>query len=189
MFLCFFLCLIVRFQNGGGAWKLFSFAWSCLLISFISILFLFAGVSGTFSPISAASFSPIRPLVFAATSSDGFVYLYDLGANPLSPVASLECPLLPPVSAEDTAKEAARGASVSTKHKPVAHKKASGGDAAHNRVTVTGLAFNPKQRGLIAACDYLGRVHIWKLSWKLSNIKADEQSTLDAIASIYSSDD
>lgn len=142
------------------------------------------GVSGTFSPISAASFSPIRPLVFAATSSDGFLYLYDLGANPLSPVAVLECPLQPPVSAEDAAHEAARGGA-----KKPAHKKSSGGDSTHNRVTVTGLAFNPKQRGLIAACDYLGRVHIWKLSWKLSNIKADEQSTLDAIASIYSSDE
>lgn len=142
------------------------------------------GVSGTFSPISAASFSPIRPLVFAATSSDGFLYLYDLGANSLSPVAVLECPLQPPVSAEDAAREAARGGS-----KKPAHKKSSGGDSTHNRVTVTGLAFNPKQRGLIAACDYLGRVHIWKLSWKLSNIKADEQSALDAIASIYSSDE
>jgi hypothetical protein len=124
--------------------------------------------------------------VFAATSSDGFLYVYDLGANPLSPVAVLECPLVPPVSAEDTTSREASRSSASSK-KPT-HKKSSAGDSGHNRVTITGMAFNPKQRGLIAACDYLGRVHIWKLSWKLSNIKADEQSTLDAIASIFNED-
>jgi WD40 repeat protein len=140
-------------------------------------------VSGSFSPISAAAFSPSRPLVFAATSSDGFLYVYDLSANPLVPVATLECPLQPPVSTEDATAAAAQGSSRA--HKKAPTKRGGGAESAHNRVTTTGLAFNPKQRGLVAVCDYLGRVHIWKLSWRLSNMRADEQAGLDAIASIY----
>ena len=146
-------------------------------------------MSGTFSPISSAAFSPSRPLVFAAASSDGFLYVYDLGANPLSPVAVLECPLTPPVSAEDST--TASATSSRTAHKKPGHsgnRRHGGGtgESAHNRVTITGLAFNPKQRGLIAACDYLGRVHIWKLSWRLSNMRADEQAVLDELANIHS---
>lgn len=144
-----------------------------------------AGVNGTFSPISAASFSPNRPLVFACASSDGFLYIYDLQHSPLSPVAVLECPLQPPVPSEDSTQNHGN-ANVSPKKKGAA--KRTGAEAAHNRVTITGLAFNPKQRGLVAVCDYLGRVHIWKLSWKLSNIRSDELSGLNGIANIHANE-
>lgn len=149
-----------------------------------SLLYIVAGVNGTFSPISGASFSPNRPLVFACASSDGFLYIYDLQHSPLSPVAVLECPLQPPVPAEDTAQN---NGNTSPKKKGAA--KRTGAESAHNRVTITGLAFNPKQRGLVAVCDYLGRVHIWKLSWKLSNIRSDELSGLNAIANIHASEE
>ena len=42
-----------------------------------------------------------------------------------------------------------------------------------------GLAFNKKQRDLIAACDNDGRVHIWRLSWNLSNRQLNEESYLN----------
>jgi hypothetical protein len=126
-------------------------------------------------------------MVFAATSSDGFLYVYDLNANPLTPVTTLECPLQPPVSSGNAGDEAAAGAKDSGASRAAKKGvgKRGGGDAAHNRVTITGLAFNPKQRGLVAVCDYLGRVHMWKLSWRLSNMRAEEQAGLDAIGSIY----
>lgn len=124
-------------------------------------------------------------MVFAAASSDGFLYVYDLSANPLTPVATLECPLEPPLPAAsaggggEASKDGARG------QKKGPGKRSSGADSAHNRVTITGLSFNPKQRGLVAVCDYLGRVHIWKLSWRLSNMRAEEQAGLDDLASLY----
>ena len=149
----------------------------------------FVGVSGTFSPINATAFSPTRPMVFAAATGDGFLYVYDLNANELSPVATLECPLEPPASSEDSSNAqttaGAAAGSASGKHKKTTQKRSSVSESTHNRVTITGLAFNPKQRGLVAACDYLGRVHIWKLSWKLSNLAAGEQAGLEGIAGIY----
>lgn len=123
-------------------------------------------------------------MVFACASSDGFLYIYDLQQSPLSPVAVLECPLQPPATAEDSKQN---NGDTSPKKKGAA--KRTGGEAAHNRVTITGLAFNPKQRGLVAVCDYLGRVHIWKLSWKLSNLRADELSGLNAIGSIHGNEE
>ena len=33
----------------------------------------------------------------------------------------------------------------------------------HYRSGITSIAFNRKQRDLLCACDYLGRVHIWRL--------------------------
>ena len=151
---------------------------------------------GLFSPISAASFSPIRPSVFAATSSDGFLYIYDLTVSQLSPAAVLECPLHPPATAAaaadggagSTTDSGAQSRKSASKHS-AASKRGGAGESTHNRVSITGLAFNHKQRGLIAACDYLGRVHIWKLSWKLSNIHADEQNLLDAIGNINITDE
>lgn len=123
-------------------------------------------------------------MVFACASSDGFLYIYDLQHSPLSPVAVLECPLQPPVAAEDTNQNTSN-----TSPRKKAAAKRTGGDAAHNRVTITGLSFNPKQRGLVAVCDYLGRVHIWKLSWKLSNIRSDELSGLNGVANIHASEE
>ena len=49
-----------------------------------------------------------------------------------------------------------------------------------------GLAFNHKQRDLIAACDFLGRVHIWKLSWLLSSRGEDELNYLNKIGHVNS---
>ena len=93
---------------------------------------------GASSSLTSAKFSPNRPLVFAATSSDGFLYLFDLQATSLAPVAMLE----PPSS--------------------------SSGPSQRSGMGLTGVAFNSKQREFIAACDYLGNIHIWKLTFDLS---------------------
>ena len=52
-----------------------------------------------------------------------------------------------------------------------------------------GLAFNHKQRDLIAAVDFLGRVHIWKLSWLLSNRADNEINDLNKIGPLNSAAD
>lgn len=107
------------------------------------------GISSTFSSINTCKFSPTRPMVFAAGSSDGFLYIYDL-INPSSaPVAMLETPKL-----TETSK---------------------------TRIGITGIAFNNIQRNFIAACDYSGRCHIWRLNTHLSNKQSLEDNLLDNI--------
>jgi hypothetical protein len=59
------------------------------LIALIYIV-CFAGVTGAYSPITAVKFSHVRPSVFAATSSDGFLYIFDLSRSLAGPVAKLE---------------------------------------------------------------------------------------------------
>jgi len=50
------------------------------------------GLSSSTSSLTSAKFSPNRPLVFATTSSDGFLYIFDLLVSSLAPTAMLECP-------------------------------------------------------------------------------------------------
>ena len=50
------------------------------------------GLSSSTSSLTAAQFSPNRPLVFATTSTDGFLYIFDLQTSSLAPSATLECP-------------------------------------------------------------------------------------------------
>ena len=99
------------------------------------------GGSATVS-LTSAKFSPNRPLVFAATSSDGFLYLFDLRASSLAPVAMLEAP--------------------------------SSHNSNSNSSGLTGVAFNTKQREFIAACDYLGNIHIWKLNFDLASSSSSQ---------------
>lgn len=102
-------------------------------------------------------FSPTRPGVFAAGSAEGLLYLYDMTSPISTPIAALEAP----TAGEDDPSQAQ------------AQKQGSQGRRAssitHRRSGLTGIAFNRKQRDLIAACDSSGRVHIWKLSWGLSH--------------------
>lgn len=162
-----------------------------------------AGAAGPFAALSAVQFSFARPLVFGAASGDGFVYIYDLsptggagsGSAPALPVAVLECLLNPPLSeahggVADTAGGAGAVAGSSSKQKRAAAGKGGKGSGSRDskaRVSVTGLAFNPKQRKLVAACDYLGRVHIWKLSWNLSSTRPEEEAQLRQLVGFGSS--
>ena len=108
-----------------------------------------AGVNDAFSPITAVQFSPIRPCVFAVSSADGFVYIYDL-IQGSTPVVILEVPV-----------------------------DASG--SKKGRVSITAVAFNRKQRDLLSACDLAGKVHVWRLGWKIANVHAGEQEYLDSL--------
>eukprot|EP01038_Epipyxis_sp_PR26KG_P008940 gene8940-12056_t len=129
------------------------------------------GVNSLFSPISAVQFSPIRPLLFAATSSDGFLYIYDMSSIASTLPVILEAPLNPPNSSIKTDK--------TQTNKRIMGRHKFSNDI--NRVCLTGVAFNHKQRDLIAACDYMGRVHIWKLTWKLANLQKDEITILNSM--------
>jgi hypothetical protein len=45
------------------------------------------------------------------------------------------------------------------------------------------VAFNSKQRDMLAACDEAGRVHVWRLGWSLCAKRPEDQRLLDKLAS------
>jgi len=114
-----------------------------------------------FSPVTAVSFSPTRPLVFAAAGGQGSLFLFDLAEDEGSPVAVLP---VPPLSDAGDGSAAANNSSTS---KGGARRNNKGG--AGRLPGLTSVAFNRKQRGLVAAADAAGRVHVWKLGWSLTS--------------------
>ena len=46
------------------------------------------------------------------------------------------------------------------------------------------VAFNPRLRNTVAFSDSNGNVKVWKLTWKLSNMKPGEERALSALADI-----
>ena len=132
--------------------------------------------------ISSVKFSPTRPAVFAAASSDGLLYLYDLHVSGDLPVAVLEAAPMVSPSAAATGEGANAGAGQPKKSSGSRQRAAA--EDGPSRVGLTGLAFNPKQRDLVAVCDWLGRVHIWKLGWALANRRKDELALLTSLSSI-----
>lgn len=113
-----------------------------------------------FSSTCSGEFSPTRPLVFAAASHDGCVHVFDLLQSTVGPVATLSAPAAAPAG-------------------PSTEKQ-------RKRVYLTAFAFNKRQREFIAACDSDGDVHIWQLSWDLSNRQAREEDVLIALGDIAS---
>ena len=116
-------------------------------------------------------FSPTRPGVFAATSADGFLYIYDMSSTESTPVIVLEAP---PLALGDQSEQAHALAAEQRKNK---NTLAQGG----KRAAFSGIAFNRKQRDLIAACDTAGRINIWRLSWGLSHPTKGEFEYLKAV--------
>lgn len=115
--------------------------------------------------------SKVRPMVFAVASADGSLYIYDLNENIGSPVCTL------------SGGDAGFGQqNLSASISPRAN--------ARPRLTSTAplqlqsVAFNPRLRNTVAFSDSHGNVKVWKLSWKLSNMKPGEERALSALADI-----
>ena len=144
----------------------------CYLLSFLinNILEI-----GEFSAITSVRFSPVRPLLFAAASGKGLIYLFRLNEESRSA----------PIAILDTYDAPAHDASTSTEKKSsVLGRRVS---SSSQRAGITGLSFNHKQRDLVAACDMLGRIHIWKLSWDMASKQADEENVLNAFGDLSKS--
>ncbi len=124
--------------------------------------------------MTCVKFSPIRPTVFAVSSSDGFLYLYDLSETTKIPVVVF-----------DSNEHAETPGTIPSKGVK-ANKKQNESPA---RVALTSFCFNHKQRDLIASCDWNGRVQIWKLSWKYANRVENEDVVLQRLSNILSEED
>jgi WD repeat-containing protein 34 len=122
------------------------------------------------SALTSVGFSPVRPLVFAVTSVDGLLYLFDLGASIAAPVATLEVP------------DSIDGFGLVEGRVRVQKRRTV------KRPGLMGVAFNCKQRDLVAACDTAGCVHIWRLSWSFCNKQVSEEALFDSLVGISTHD-
>ena len=109
-------------------------------------------------------FSPNKPGLFAAGSADGLLYFFDVTSSLSTPLAVLEGPV-----EEDPTQG------------PLGRKSSLPGQPGTRRSGLTAIAFNRKQRDLIAACDTSGRIHIWRLSWGLSHATPQEFEFMKAV--------
>jgi hypothetical protein len=100
-------------------------------------------------------------VVFAVSSSDGFIYIYNLSVSVVSPVATVSVPMLTAKGRSDT------GA----------------------RPAVTSISFNLRQRDMIGACDAAGRTHVWKLDWSLCSTRPSDEAVLANLGSYQSGPD
>lgn len=149
------------------------------------------GITSRSLAITCIKFSPLRPLVFAAGSAGGFVFIFDLAVSTSLPVAVLETPALGLTGTTEDGAGDVRS-TISTESETSERLRNKPGNSKRSiarRVGVSSLSFNRKQRDLLAACDYAGRVHIWRLSWKLAHRNPDEQVQLDRLASSIGEND
>ncbi len=122
--------------------------------------------------MTGVAFSPVRPLIFAVACSNGYVMLFDLSDATGKPVA---------IHFIDSQQEVISAIADEEKIKDLKKGQRSGKSSG---VCLTGLAFNHKQRDLLSVGDWSGKVHIFKLSWKLSNRQSDEQNHLEEIGNL-----
>lgn len=126
----------------------------------------------SFHALVCARFSPVRPCVFACASADGYVYIFDLSITTAAPVIVLDAQSTRDAGANSRSQQVdSPGKSSSSKSR----------DTFNGRPSLTGLAFNSRQRDLIAACDETGFVHIWRLGPLLANRNASDQTALDEL--------
>jgi hypothetical protein len=136
-----------------------------------------SGSRAAISSITGMQFSPTRPGVFAATSADGFLYIYDMSCTESTPIIVLEAPPLSLALGDQSEQAHALAAAAAQRRNKNTQAQAQGG----KRAAFSGIAFNRKQRDLIAACDTAGRVNIWRLSWGLSHPTKGEFEYLKAV--------
>ncbi|CAN0047872.1 unnamed protein product, partial [Hapterophycus canaliculatus] len=121
----------------------------------------------TFEPSSSnlmdVKWSRARPLVFAAVAEDGGIFIYDLLQSPVVPVASAKLP---------------RGQDADQSSRPSRLVDVSGGKGGAPAYAV---AFNPRQRDLLATGDGHGRVIVWRMSWRLANKRPGEDAGLERL--------
>ena len=121
---------------------------------------------GSFVPITDVKFSPIRSAVFACASSDGFLYIYDLTVSMISPIEILDTLDSEIFNANN---ENNNNSNNNNSNEATGRIRVLKNRNNRNRIGITSISFNHKQRDIISATDYSGKIHLWKLNWKLAN--------------------
>ena len=122
------------------------------------------------TPLTACAFSPFRPCVWACSSSNGNVFIFDYFVSKCVPVQTLDIE-----SSINSFNLKNSDPILKTKKENIAKydksKKENSG--------ITDIAFNPKQRDFIASATITGEIHIWKMSSHFP--KLEEQSIIDEL--------
>lgn len=132
------------------------------------------------SAVAGLAWSKVRPMVVAATSGDGHVYVYDLYASTGRPAVVLR---------SDGSIASATGSALAAPPPPIALPATAlplvggrGAGAAGARGGASGgfvaASFNPRQRRLVAAGDGDGVVRVFKLGWRMAAPQPSEEVLL-----------
>jgi hypothetical protein len=145
-----------------------------------------ASATGSIPSILGVAWSRARPCVLAAATSDGAVSVYDLYVGTAAPAATLRCDgtydgIRSNAGRPGLGAGAAAG-SGSGESGAGALSPLSAHDDADATPAATAVAFNPKQRRLLAVGDSNGRLHLWKLAWRLGNEQPQEERALNLFA-------
>lgn len=128
--------------------------------------------------ITGLAWSKVRPMVLAAASGDGHVYVYDLYASTGRPAVVLR---------GDGAVLSAAGTALAAAPPHVAlpavgsgatGRAPAGGSDARSSTGFYSAAFNPRQRRLFATGDADGIVRVFKLGWRVAAPQASEELLL-----------
>ncbi|KAE9094971.1 hypothetical protein PF010_g16890 [Phytophthora fragariae] len=136
-------------------------------------LLLSVDVTPSAAYLYAAEWSRTRPMVFAAASEDGNVYVFDLKVDRVSPVLVLSGKDPVAGSGSETTATSSTGTAAKGAATTATSKTAN--------EPIFAVDFNPRQRNFLAAGDSAGTVHIWKLSWQLANFQTGENELLEAL--------
>lgn len=142
----------------------------------VILIFLLAIVDAfQFISITSVKFSPHRPTVFAASGSNGMIYIYDLSENTTLPITVLE-------ANDQLASTLLQSFDNNGNNNTTKKNSLHNSSAIQSKNSIVSIAFNHKQRDLFAASDWYGKVFVWRLSWQLANRKSNEVQTLNSFA-------
>jgi len=118
--------------------------------------------------ITSVKFSPWRPMVFAAATTEGVLYIYDLRRNLLqiSLKIDLRVDLTDPNDFAD-------------KKFMNAKQRVSS-----NTVPIADIVFNHSRKDIIAAADWKGRISMWKLPGSYAIYNNDELTGFENLCKI-----
>jgi WD40 repeat protein len=130
---------------------------------------------GGLVPVTSCSWSRTRPLVLAAGCADGRVAVYDLYRSTGQPVTVLWSD----AAAVAVAGGVAPGGPSHPTAVSAAAASASASSSSSSRPPVTSVAFNPRQRRVLATADSSGRILVWKLGWRFGRPEEREEVALE----------
>ena len=124
--------------------------------------------------VNDAKWSKVRPMVFAAADSEGFIRIYDLGKDEQEPVCVLEGSWNQGgKKGEDEGEESEDGEGGGGEERK---RGEVASDVVFKRASMHSLAFNGKTRNLIAGGDANGVVHVWRLPGDLVSRNGGEKA-------------
>ncbi len=122
------------------------------------------------SGLSSICWSPVRPAVFAASTLDGVLLVYDLRSAAVAAAAASSS-----ASGGGGAGEPARALRASENYRPKTASSSSGARAP----ALTSTAFAAASTSMVAAGDALGRAHVWKLDSEVAAARPSEIKLLE----------